>query len=1071
MQLLPGTEVLARGLRWEVVTTESLGPQTLFRLRGLEGVVLGHELDILHDFESIEPIQHELRPDRAAPLSNWLVYHEAFLLEQALGPDALLAAQPGRLRIEPYQLVPVLRAIRMSRVRLLLADGVGLGKTIQAGLIVTELVARRLAHRLLIVSPAGPLMDQWQVEMSERFGLRLDIIDRSKLDAIRKSTELGSNPFDHVPLGLVSIDFLKQERILDQLDRATYDVVIIDEAHHCMDVGGVQERDDSQRRRLAEVLARRCDSLILLTATPHDGNDRSFASLCELLDPSLVDGRGSLRGERFRAHVVRRLKRHILVPDPKNPGKKKSLFPDRVVTPIPVAPDRNKHAKFIELQRRLLDLIAPELRRAFHNRSYSDVLAWMALLKRSVSTAFACQQTVTAVASRFQQFLNESTDQQEARRQRIRTLRDYERKLERFGTISAAEEQDRTDLEAEDLADQLANLQREVRRGSYQHSKVSDVVAHLDELVELAEAARPVDPKLDMLVETIRSIRKVEPKANVLVYTEYVDSLNAAVAALKVAKLGPVITMSGDHDEKTRAVTTDRFRTNHDLILVSTDAAAEGLNLHQRCHQLIHLELPFNPNRLEQRNGRIDRYGQTLEPHVRYFYLRGTFEERILLRLIAKYEKQRARLTFVPNTLGVTSTEAGQARLLKGMLEEDSRLFHDEPTHFDLQNEDENAGADDATRELLEEIDRSLHGFRQAAQTNSWLGDAGLNAEENQITEADAARAKGDRAESVDLAQFVCDAVMLDGGSVTGSRNDEHFTVRIPPEWMHGLDDLPGYDHDARLVRLTTRLDITTDGAENRVGFLGRAHPLVRRALARVRNLSFGGAAARGQDTRASAVRADVAEPTLLYTYLGRVSSRSGREFEQVLAVQVSQGGESKLFGSAEEWQPLADPKHAVKTTDLWEKYFASWAPIAGENAGRTAQAGFAPLADHFVAARKQTLNDERKNQQNWLAQRVKEITGISKSSAADQATLFEDNATPAPSVAEWESIAEPGERLAVFGNDRRQSSVARAEAEGVLRIVEQREKVLQSLLDLREPEIVPLGILMLIPAEVRLGA
>src|SRR5208283_4057267 len=102
--------------------------------------------------------------------------------------------------------------------------------------------------------------------------------------------------------------------------------------------------------------------------------------------------------------------------------------------------------------------------------------------------------------------------------------------------------------------------------------------------------------------------------------------------------VGTVLTMSGEDDEKTRTNVTTRFRTEHRLVLVSTDAAAEGLNLHQRCHHLIHLELPFNPNRLEQRNGRIDRYGQKHEPQVKYLYLGGTFEERILLRLIAKYE-------------------------------------------------------------------------------------------------------------------------------------------------------------------------------------------------------------------------------------------------------------------------------------------------------------------------------------------------------------------------------------------------------------------------------------------------
>src|SRR5262245_63407553 len=124
--------------------------------------------------------------------------------------------------------------------------------------------------------------------MSERFGLRLAVVDRAKIDEIRRGTELGSNPFDHLPLALVSVDFLKQERILDQLERSSYDVVVIDEAHHCADAGAGQDREDSLRRRLAEVLARRCASLLLFTAPPHDGQEASFAWLCELLDASLV---------------------------------------------------------------------------------------------------------------------------------------------------------------------------------------------------------------------------------------------------------------------------------------------------------------------------------------------------------------------------------------------------------------------------------------------------------------------------------------------------------------------------------------------------------------------------------------------------------------------------------------------------------------------------------------------------------------------------------------------------------------------------------------------------------------
>ena len=136
-----------------------------------------------------------------------------------------------------------------------------------------------------------------------------------------------------------------------------------------MDLGAGQDREDSQRRRLAEVLARISDSLILATATPHDGNDRSFASLCELLDPSLIDGRGNLRGEAYRAHVVRRLKSHIV--DPETGAER---FKRRRVFPCPVIVAPARHANFMALQRRLVELIGPMLRSAFRNRRFDEAL-------------------------------------------------------------------------------------------------------------------------------------------------------------------------------------------------------------------------------------------------------------------------------------------------------------------------------------------------------------------------------------------------------------------------------------------------------------------------------------------------------------------------------------------------------------------------------------------------------------------------------------------------------------------------------------------------------------------------
>jgi hypothetical protein len=801
----------------------------------------------------------------------------------------------------------------------------------------------------------------------------------------------------------------------------------------------------------------------LLTATPHDGNDRSFASLCELLDPSLVDGRGVLRGERYREHVVRRLKRHI-----KDPATGALLFKERIVQPIPVLSDPTQHAGFIELQRALLDLLAPELRRAFRARRYSDVLSFITLLKRSVSTVAACQSTLEVVAQRFQTLLSAGAEGQESRRQRLRTLREYQRKLERFGTATPEEEEENALLEAEDIAQRLADLHREVRRGSYRLKRTADVVTALDDLVALAEVAAPADPKLAQITREIEAIRRQEPGANVLVYTEYTTSQQAAAAALAAAEVGPVLTLSGDDDPAARQEMTERFRSQSGLVLVSTDTTAEGLNLQQRCHHLIHLELPFNPNRLEQRNGRIDRYGQRHDPIVRYLYLHGTFEERILLRLIAKYERQRARLTFVPNTLGLTTaSEAAHQRLLQGLLDEDARLFRDEGTLFDFHTDAEEAGADEATRELLEEVEHSLRGFERATRMHAWLGDAGLQADARLLTEANAAYSRGDRVGAVDLARFVIEAVLLDGGDVLGTAQDEVFEVLLPPAWLYGLDELPGYDPHTRRARLTTRVDVTRDSQGHPVGFLGRAHPLIRRALDRVRNLSFGTGVSVGQDARVSAVAADVPQPTLLYTFLGRVSSQAGREFERVLAVQVTEAGDPVAHLEAQAWLPLADPSRAIRTAGVWERSFARWADQAQSRVREAAARSFAGPARAFVDLRRQALYAEQEDLHQWFAQRVRDITGDEMPSP-QQPDLFTvataAEAAEEYSASSWAALTDPVERLAAFATESSQHPAKRSEADGVLRLYRQRRAALEARLELGEPDVTPLGVLMLVP-------
>lgn len=1052
---MPGMEVEARGLHWQVVGVSEHGGSRLCQLRGLGGALLGHVVEIVLGVEPVRPLRREINPVRAGRLREWLPYHQAFLLEQALGPNALLAAQPGRLKIEPYQLVPVVRALALSRVRLLLADGVGLGKTIQAGLIIAELVARRLAHRILVVSPAGPLLEQWRGEMRDRFGLRLSTVDRAKLDEVRRSAELGANPFDHVPLALASVDFLKQDRVLAELERTSYDIIIIDEAHHSVDAGTGASRDDSQRRRLAQVLARRCDALLLLTATPHDGNDRSFASLCELLDPSLVDGRGALREGRYRKHLVRRLKRHVLDRRTGQP-----LFPEREVQPCRVVVDPAQNPAFADLTRKLLAFVAPEFKRAVRNRQFGDVLSFFALLKRSVSTVAACRTTLEAVRKRLKEALAGAEEDQQARRERIRTQRELRRRLERFGATSVEEEAELEEIELEDVVQRLAELEREMRREGRVADQTESKIVKLDELIALADAALTSDPKLRDLLRHVGAIRAAEPAANILIYTEYTTSQAVAETTLKAAGFN-VLTLSGADTDKHRVEKTDRFRCEEDLIMVCTDAAAEGLNLHQRCHHLIHLELPFNPNRLEQRNGRIDRYGQKQTPHVRYLHLAGTFEENILLRLIAKYERQRKMLGTMPNTLGVTaSEEATSARLLQGIIESEATLFSNAPQTVAFDEGDLTAGADDGTKELLAEIDRSFHRFEQAAQSNTWLADAGVYADEETVQSADRAKKTGEEQARVDLAGFVVDAIRLDGGQVTGAVTDDYFRVQFPAEWGLDLNDTPGANPATRTIWLTTNKDVVlAQDGENKqlVGYLGRAHPLVRFAIDRVRLRSLG-ATDHQSDFRAAAVKAAVAAPTLLRTFLARVRSDDGREIERVVAVQQPKGGVPQFMPSPVAWLKFATEGTAVDPTGLWDQQFQQWAPQRQQEAAALATQAFIDGVQEALDEVRQSIARERDDLKLWLEERAAEFT---PSAEVLQRDIFAGGTgrterRPLPTDAKG--------KLEYFATDTGLTPTQRNDAAAVLKVYNERSARLAKRANLHPPEVTEIGLLMIIP-------
>jgi hypothetical protein len=513
-----------------------------------------------------------------------------------------------------------------------------------------------------------------------------------------------------------------------------------------------------------------------------------------------------------------------------------------------------------------------------------------------------------------------------------------------------------------------------------------------------------------------------------------------------------------------RSTITERFSHEDGLVLVSTDATAEGLNLHERCHHLIHLELPYNPNRLEQRNGRIDRYGQRCDPDVRYLYLAGTFEERLLLRLVAKYERQRARLTFVPNTLGgITTEDAQTVRLLEGLGEEEETLFATPGREIrQLEDADEEDTGSAAYRDLLAEVERAMAGYEKAAKTSSWLGEVGLNAEARLLAEAEQARSEGERLGAVELMGFVCQALESDGGSVeteaSRSGAGADVVLRLPPAWTHGLHDIPGYDAEQRTLHLTRDAKRCRDESGRDLGYLGRAHPIVRRALDRVRNLRFGEADS-WLDRRVSAVGLNIPAPALLCTFLGVLESDRGHELERVLAVRIEQSGSTAVLAEPEAWLSVLADGEPIRTADLWDQHFKAWGEQARMQAQQVVAQAFEAMAEPAGKELAQQRQREQRDLEDWLRSRADTICG-----AVQQAQM--DLLGGSAGLASWQMSDEPAERLAGFATDGNNPPAQRREADGVLRLWRSRQLELEQRAQLRTLEPQPLGLLMLVPTD-----
>ncbi|GIF48211.1 SNF2 domain-containing protein [Asanoa ferruginea] len=661
--------VEVRGQRWVVSDVQPGEHSSLVSLQSVEDGQYGHTLDVIWE---VEPGRRVL-PSGALPTvaegafdspQRLAAFLDAVRWSAVTSADVRTLQAPYRsgVAIEDYQLEPVARAVDAPRVNLLLADDVGLGKTIEAGLVAQELLLRHRARRIMIVCPAG-LTLKWQDEMAEKFGLDFTIIDSERCAAVRRTHGSAANPFEVYPLSIVSLPWLrgpKAQRLLDEVLPAdgptyprTFDLLVLDEAHHVAPAAPKQVYAvDSQQTKLIRRLAPHFTHRLFLSATPHNGYQASFTALLEILDNQRFARGVRPDAAAVKETVVRRLKRDIENPD----GTPR--FVERTASAIPVAyPDdeRQIHAlltQFAELRRKRLH--------SQRGRKATDLVTLL-LKKRLFSSPAAFAHTVrvyldTLASRRSSPALAASDDVPEWLDEFMDDIATYD---------------DEQLAEAEDDA---LNRVRPM-----QPDPTSDETALLQKMLDWAEAkeAQP-DAKARELITYLAAVCKPDGRhwtnERVVVFTEYRDTQMWLADLLRQEGLGGdgLALLHGgtppDEREQIRLAFQADPTERPVRILLATDAASEGIDLQNHCHRLVNYDIPFNPNKLEQRIGRIDRYGQRVSPDIQHFVGTGfgkavdSFEAD--LEFLSRVATKVARMEEDLGSVNAVLSEAVQRRML-----------------------------------------------------------------------------------------------------------------------------------------------------------------------------------------------------------------------------------------------------------------------------------------------------------------------------------------------------------------------------------------------------------------------
>ena len=593
--LAPGARVVVRDEEWMVMgAAQAMGGRHAVKVIGLSELVRGHEKVFLTSatgpdiVQELRPEETELVTDDTPGYRRSRLYLEALLRRTPPTDDALYIGHKAAIDIKKYQLQPAGQALGALRPRILMADGVGLGKTIEVGILLSELIKRGRGDRILVVAIKS-MLTQLQQELWARFAIGLVRLDSVGIQRVRAKIPANKNPFYHFNRAIISIDTLKNDgQYRHYLEQCTWDAIVVDEAHNVAN-------SDTQRSRLASLLARTCDSLILTSATPHNGKKESFANLINMIDPTAVADPSNYTYQDIKGLYSRRFKKDIA-------QEVEGSFTKRNNKQIRVEASQPENDVF--------DVLSDLRFSTFSNkrRSGRDALFQTTLLKAFLSSPAACLDTIDARVRRLEKAIEDGKGDPDK-------LRDDRGKLK--------------------------SLRRDVER--VDESNFSKYGRLIDVLKKLGWKGTRKSPRVIVFSERRRTLEWLAEHLR--------ERFDLKEGVLRVFHAG-----MPDVDQQT-VVEDFGKRDNPVRILLASDVASEGVNLHFYCHDLVHFDIPWSLITLEQRNGRIDRYGQQHESTIRYLLtVSGQPSIKADLRIV---ERLVEKAQTVEITLGDAATAMG----------------------------------------------------------------------------------------------------------------------------------------------------------------------------------------------------------------------------------------------------------------------------------------------------------------------------------------------------------------------------------------------------------------------------